>query len=73
MKDSLDQLRSDAILGASVRLANGTPFSIYEIIKHLSKATDILMNRGYDGHGHEVLVYANDAAKSFLKSSGFSG
>lgn len=47
-------------------------FSIMEILDHLIKATDILLHtHNYDGHGHELLYYAVEAAKTvkFKKDS----
>lgn len=47
-----------------------TPWPIPEVLRKLADAADILLHqRNYDGHGHEEIGHARDAARAFLAAT----
>jgi hypothetical protein len=42
------------------------PFSLLRIVEILLGASTVLYDRGWDGHGHEVVKQARDAAQEWL-------
>lgn len=45
-----------------------SPWPLRDVVAKLVEATDILLDqKSYDGHGHESVRYASNAAKEWLK------
>ena len=48
-------------------LALGTPYPVHSMLAKLADAADILLReKDYDGHGHEEIGCARDAARAYL-------